>query len=1070
MINIFKNTARKLKTGLLIMIMCLGFIFSASAQDSKGTEFWICFPGNNSSTNTELYITAEAASSVTISIPGLAFNTVVAVPAGGLQTVSIPAAAQVQSSFIAESKGIHITATTEVTVYGMNAQTATTDAFLGFPTDAIGSSYYVMGYNRDFSFSLPTQATILATQNATTVTVTASVTSGPFTAGVPTNIVLQEGQVYQLRSLVTNADYTGTRITSDKPISVFGGAQCTNISGVLRACDHLVEQLPPLSSWGKSFATVPLATRTGGDVFRLMAQTNGTAVSVNGVVVANLNAGQFFETILGSATYNRISSNLPILVGQYSRSSEADGVTSDPFFALVPPDEQFLNAYTISAGTANIPNNWVNITSPTANTGTVKVDGVTVAAGLWNPIPATTFSGAKVPVTVGVHRITSSLPIGALVYGFGSFDSYGYLGGQSFSPVALVSTAEITPETGTSEVCNNRCWSVVVKDQFGTPVAGVRVDFVVTGANPQSSFSNTNASGIATYCYTGLNVGADNITATIGSVSDAATFNWTALSLTLTAGSNSPVAVGGTINLTASAGFSSYSWKDPNGVAFSTDQNPSIANATLAMSGIYTVTGTTSGGCTVTGTVTVSVVEANNITCPADISENIGTSCTKSIATSNPVFNGTLTNLTWTLTGATTGSSAAIGIFYVGTKTFKAGTTTVTYVATDNSGGVSTCSFTVKLTENVPPEIRCPADKALAADPGVCTRAVVSLGTPIASDNCGLASVTNNAPAIYQPGTNYVTWTATDKSGNIRTCVQEITIIDNQRPTITCPPSVLVNTGADCNATPVTLPHPVFADNCGVVTLKWAMVGVTWGSSDGTGINYVPTMNYATGVSTITYTAIDAAGNQTSCTFKVTVKDVTPPTLICPPAQTFCKVWNNTYTIPLLIQSDNCVIATTECRITGATNRSGYATDASGIFNVGVSTIKWTVKDVNGNVSTCTTTVTILPVSNPDCTVPAAPITFANQRANETLSAEAISGLSIVSFPNPTRDYFNLKVNTAAKEVVEIRLLDTKGILVQAKRGAPGDIYRLGENVVSGMYIIEVTQAGKTVRTKVVKQ
>ena len=757
-------------------------------------------------------------------------------------------------------------------------------------------------------------------------------------------------------------------------------------------------------------------------------------------------------------------------MSQFARGITCSGgVTGDPFMMLIPPTEQFLANYTVTT-VLGYTTHFVNLVVPNSIVGSLTQDGVAIPAGSFTAIGASGFSGAVVAITPGSHTFNGALPFGIFTYGWNSADSYGYPGGQSFSPVALVNSLDLTPPTGTAAACTNQCWNALVKDQFGNPVAGVRIDFTVTGVNPQLNFASTNASGVATFCYTGLNVGADNITASIGNFNDQSTFNWTASSLILTAGSNSPVAVGGRINLTATAGFSSYSWKDPNGVIFSTDQNPSIVNATLAMSGIYTVTGTTSGGCTATGTVTVSVVEANNITCPADIIENIGTSCTKSIATTNPAFNGTLVNLTWTLTGATTGSSAAIGIFYVGTKTFKAGTTTVTYVATDNFGGISTCSFIVKLTENIPPEIRCPADKSLAADPGVCTRAVVSLGSPIASDNCGLASVTNNAPAIYQPGTNYVTWTATDKSGNTRTCVQEITIIDNQRPTITCPPSVLVNTGADCNATPVTLAPPVFADNCGVVTLKWAMVGVTWGSSAGTGINYVPTMNYATGVSTVTYTAIDAAGNQTSCTFKVTVKDVTPPTLTCPPAQTFCKVWNNTYTIPLLIQSDNCVIATTDCRITGATNRSGYGTDASGIFNVGVSTIKWTVKDVNGNVSTCTSTVTILPVSNPDCTVPAAPITFTNQRANETLSADAISGLSIISFPNPTRDYFNLKVNTAAKEVVVIRLLDMKGIVVQVKRGAPGEIYRLGENALPGMYIIEVSQAGKTVRTKVVKQ
>jgi hypothetical protein len=251
-------------------------------------------------------------------------------------------------------------------------------------------------------------------------------------------------------------------------------------------------------------------------------------VSINGVIVANLNAWQFYETILGSNTYNRITSNNPILIGQYSRSSQADNVTSDPFFALVPPDEQFLSNYVISAGTSNILNNYLNITSPTANTGSVIVDGAPLAPGLWSPIPGTTFSGAKVSVSSGVHSVNSPMPIGLLVYGFGSFDSYGYLGGQAFGAVATATTLTISPVNGSAAVGNNQCWEAELLDQFGAPVAGVRVDFNVTGAhNGNSGFDFTDANGHATYCFTGVNPGNDIIIANVGQLNATAQFNWT---------------------------------------------------------------------------------------------------------------------------------------------------------------------------------------------------------------------------------------------------------------------------------------------------------------------------------------------------------------------------------------------------------------------------------------------------------------------------------------------------------------------------------------------------------------
>jgi hypothetical protein len=56
---------------------------------------------------------------------------------------------------------------------------------------------------------------------------------------------------------------------------------------------------------------------------------------------------------------------------------------------------------------------------------------------------------------------------------------------------------------------------------------------------------------------------------------------------------------------------------------------------------------------------------------------------------------------------------------------------------------------------------------------------------------------------------------------------------------------------------------------------------------------------------------------------------------------------------------DNCGIAGTSYAITGATTRSGTGTNASGAFNLGTSTITWTVTDVNGNRQTGETTVTV---------------------------------------------------------------------------------------------------------------
>src|SRR5205823_861790 len=106
------------------------------------------------------------------------------------------------------------------------------------------------------------------------------------------------------------------------------------------------------------------------------------------------------------------------------------------------------------------------------------------------------------------------------------------------------------------------------------------------------------------------------------------------------------------------------------------------------------------------------------------------------------------------------------------------------------------------------------------ANAGSCFATGVALGNPTASDNCGSVTITSNAPAQFPVGTNLVTWTATDSSGNSANCQQRVIVRDAQAPAITCPADVTVNANAgSCFATGVALGNPTASDNCGSVTI-----------------------------------------------------------------------------------------------------------------------------------------------------------------------------------------------------------------------------------------------------------
>ena len=537
---------------------------AADQRDSQGREFWLGFSENESSSELSLFISGNSATIGTVEIPGLSFATSYSVVPGVVTTVLLPANAVAVGSGVVQNIGIHVTASEEVSVYGLNRQQFTTDAYLGLPVDVVGSDTVVLGYRDLPNFNLLSQYLVVATRNGTQVTSNA-------VANCPAvNVTLDAGQVYP----VACSDVTGTRITSSAPVSVFGGARCTNIPAGFGFCDHVVEQMPPASALGERFLTVPLATRTAGDTFRILASEDGTEVRINDSLVATLSDGQFHEQVISGAS--RIDASAPVLVAQYSNGSTFDGVTSDPFEMLVPPFEQYLNSYTVTTPASGFAQNFINVVVPTAELATFRLDGSPVAASQFSPIAGSSFSGAQLAVGLGSHTLAARLPFGSFVYGFDSFDSYGYPGGLSLSPIAVVSNLSLAPATGSPTVASSYCLTAAVSDQNAAPLESIRVDFTVTGVNPGSGFAQTNAAGNAEYCYTGANVGTDSVVAAVGALSASASVNWQPLirATALDIVSNVIVRVGPPLNLSVRI--------SPQAVLTATNPNEPLAGRTVS--------------------------------------------------------------------------------------------------------------------------------------------------------------------------------------------------------------------------------------------------------------------------------------------------------------------------------------------------------------------------------------------------------------------------------------------------------------------------------------------------------
>ena len=423
-----------MKRAISLLVCCAAVgLFSANraaAQTTnQGTDFYLGFPQNYSgSANLRLFFTGNTSTSGTVEIPGIGFSTAFTVTPGNITNVVVPGAAESQTSGVIDNKGVHITALSPVTVYGLNQIQFTTDAYLGLPTPLLGTDHIVLGYTGGAGG--PSEFQVVATQDATQVTITPSAAAAGHPAGVPFTVPLNRLQTYQLQASSSATDMSGTLISSTKPVSLFAGSVCTNIpSTQYVACDHVVEQIPATGAWGQNFLTVPLATRTGGDTFRVIARDPGTTVTVDGSLVATLGKAGIYQAVLSSSTSHSIATSNPALVAQYSNSSSFDGVTSDPFMMLISPTEQFQTSYTVTTPAADPVafTNFINVVAQTSNVPSCRIDGNPITT--FQPVGATGYQGAKIPVAIGTHNLSCPNNFGVYTYGFASYDSYGYPGG-----------------------------------------------------------------------------------------------------------------------------------------------------------------------------------------------------------------------------------------------------------------------------------------------------------------------------------------------------------------------------------------------------------------------------------------------------------------------------------------------------------------------------------------------------------------------------------------------------------------------------------------------------------------
>lgn len=263
----------------------------------------------------------------------------------------------------------------------------------------------------------------------------------------------------------------------------------------------------------------------------------------------------------------------------------------------------------------------------------------------------------------------------------------------------------------------------------------------------------------------------------------------------------------------------------------------------------YTAADLSNNTATCTFTITVKDTESPVITCPANVVlENEPGKC-NAVATypnASATDNCAVQDVIKT-DGIPSGFVFPVGISYI------------VYRATDIYGNTSTCNFSVEIRDTEAPKLVCPSDLNKPNDFGDCGRRMSNIGAPSQlSDNCGIFGVTNNSPVDFPIGETSVVWAITDIHGNTASCIQKITISDQDWPQITCPPNIKIKTDEGyCEASNVSL-NAIATDNCPGVMLAY-----DWDLNN----------PFSVGYTNVEASATDIYGHRSTCIFQVIVEN-----------------------------------------------------------------------------------------------------------------------------------------------------------------------------------------------------
>ena len=368
------------------------------------------------------------------------------------------------------------------------------------------------------------------------------------------------------------------------------------------------------------------------------------------------------------------------------------------------------------------------------------------------------------------------------------------------------------------------------------------------------------------------------------------------------------------------------------------------------------------------------------------------------------------------------GSSDDVGItsFELNISTFtcnELGDNEVILTVFDAAGNSDSCDAIITVEDNILPSIIGQNITVnLEGNPSVTVAAEEVDNESF--DNCSIVSLTLTPDTFTTVGTFDAVLEGIDDSGNMASVTVEITIvdfIDDEAPTAVCQDLTVI------------------LDENGEATIS--AESIDGGSSDNSGsysvsidINFFDCSNI--GENEVTLTVIDPYENSDTCIAIVTIEDNMEPEINCPENQTLQAGADGTTILPDFVLN-NEVTATDNCSENLIIIQDPIAGEAIG---VGSNTITFETTDDQGNSSSCSFEIEVLPFLNND-------------------DHYFINGLSI--YPNPSSNL--VTVNSKTDVLTSISIFDISGKQILSINTINSETKTLDiSNFTNGIYFMTI--------------